>query len=99
MTKPPPDIYELSKRAHRGESDSFKPLYEGKTWSAINSIPRQSGSGGDLRSTALMQPSFSGLFVTWAYFPKTTLPPAVTMPSSDTLTSMTVPLVSTPREV
>lgn len=47
-------------------------------------------------STALMQPSFSGLLVTWAYLPHTTLPPGVTRPSSDTLTSMTVPLVTTP---
>ena len=46
-----------------------------------------------------MQPSFSGLFVTWAYLPNTTLPPAVTMPSSETLTSMTVPLVITPSWV
>jgi hypothetical protein len=46
-----------------------------------------------------MQPSFSGLFVTWAYLPKTTLPPAVTMPSSETFTSMTVPFVRTPRDV
>jgi hypothetical protein len=31
--------------------------------------------------TTLMQPSFSGLFVIWAYLPKTTLPPAVTSAS------------------
>lgn len=43
-----------------------------------------------------MQPSFSGLFVICAYLPNTTFPPAVTIPSSDTLTSMTVPLVKTP---
>ena len=36
--------------------------------------------------TALMHPSFSGLFVTWAYLPQTTLPPGVTSPSSLTLT-------------
>lgn len=46
-----------------------------------------------------MQPSFSGLFVICAYFPNTTLPPAVTIPSSETLTSMTVPLVRTPSWV
>lgn len=79
-------------------------------------------------NTALMQPSFSGLFVTWAYLPETqdhisfsscktqglhwqkgksqskhspqmTFPPCVTNPSSLTLTSMTVPLVMTPRVV
>lgn len=33
-----------------------------------------------------MQPSFSGLFVTWAYFPHTTLPAGVTRPSSLTFT-------------
>ena len=33
-----------------------------------------------------MHPSFSGLFVTWAYLPQTTLPPGVTSPSSLTLT-------------
>ena len=38
------------------------------------------------RSTALMHPSFSGLFVTWAYLPQTTLPPGVTSPSSLTFT-------------
>ena len=43
-----------------------------------------------------MQPSFSGLLVTWAYLPQTTLPPVVTRPSSLTLTSITVPLVMTP---
>merc|ERR1712087_179305 len=43
-----------------------------------------------------MQPSFSGLLVTCAYFPHTTFPPGVTRPSSLTLTSMTVPLVMTP---
>ena len=48
---------------------------------------------------ALIHPSFSGLFVTWAYFPQTTLPPWVTRPSSDTLTSMIVPFVMTPRDV
>ena len=52
-----------------------------------------------VRRTALMHPSFSGLLVIWAYFPKTTLPPAVTMPNSETLTSMTVPFVSTPSWV
>ena len=33
-----------------------------------------------------MQPSFSGLLVTWAYLPHTTLPPGVTSPSSLTFT-------------
>jgi hypothetical protein len=46
-----------------------------------------------------MHPSFSGLFVIWAYFPNTTFPPVVTMPSSETLTSMTVPFVMTPSWV
>ena len=75
-----------------------------------------------------MQPSFSGLFVTCAYFPHTTLPPffmfsfesnypntyhsgrnrstfrnwkhsCVTKPNSEMLTSMTVPLVMTPKLV
>jgi len=45
---------------------------------------------------ALMQPSFSGLLVTWAYFPQTTFPPEVTRPSSLMLTSMIVPFVMTP---
>ena len=39
----------------------------------------------------MIQPSFSGLFVTWAYFPHTTFPPLVTRPSSLILTSKTVP--------
>ena len=50
-------------------------------------------------STALMQPSFSGLLVIWAYLPQTTLPEGVTRPRSAQLTSMTVPLVITPRDV
>lgn len=33
-----------------------------------------------------MQPSFSGLFVTCAYFPHTTFPAGVTSPSSLTFT-------------
>lgn len=33
-----------------------------------------------------MTPSFSGLLVTWAYLPQTTLPPGVTKPSSLTFT-------------
>eukprot|EP00964_Phaeocystis_antarctica_P100632 scaffold66230_cov42-Phaeocystis_antarctica.AAC.2 len=47
-------------------------------------------------STALMQPSFSGLLVTCAYLPHTTLPEGVTRPRSEQLTSMIVPLVITP---
>mmetsp|Transcript_21106 Transcript_21106/g.58603 ORF Transcript_21106/g.58603 Transcript_21106/m.58603 type:complete len:211 (+) Transcript_21106:649-1281(+) len=47
-------------------------------------------------NTALTTPSFSGLLVTCAYLPHTTLPPGVTRPSSLTLTSITVPLVTTP---
>ena len=47
-------------------------------------------------STALMQPSFSGLLVTCAYLPHTTLPEGVTRPRSEQLTSMMVPLVITP---
>ena len=50
-------------------------------------------------STPLIQPSFSGLLVTYAYFPHTTLPVYVTKPSSETLTSITVPLVITPKLV
>ena len=50
-------------------------------------------------STALIQPSFSGLFVTWAYLPQTTLPPCVTRPSSEMFTSRTVPFVITPKLV
>mmetsp|Transcript_8306 Transcript_8306/g.16309 ORF Transcript_8306/g.16309 Transcript_8306/m.16309 type:complete len:200 (-) Transcript_8306:179-778(-) len=46
-----------------------------------------------------MHPSFSGLLVTWAYLPHTTLPEGVTRPRSLTLTSITVPLVITPRLV
>ena len=38
-----------------------------------------------------MQPSSSGLLVTCAYLPQTTLPDVVTSPSSDTFTSITVP--------
>ncbi|KAJ8613464.1 hypothetical protein MRB53_036949 [Persea americana] len=45
---------------------------------------------------AFRHPSFSGLFVTCAQRPQTTLPPAVTKPSSLTFTSMIVPLVRTP---
>ena len=37
-------------------------------------------------STALMQPSFSGLLVTCAYLPHTTLPEGVTRPRSEQLT-------------
>ncbi|KAH1022554.1 hypothetical protein HUJ04_011938 [Dendroctonus ponderosae] len=51
------------------------------------------------KSTALMHPSFSGLLVTWAYLPQTTLPACVTKPSSEILTSITVPLVMTPKLV
>ena len=46
--------------------------------------------------TPLIQPSFSGLFVTCAYFPHTTFPPCVTIPSSETFTSIIVPFVITP---
>ena len=46
-----------------------------------------------------MQPSFSGLFVTCAYFPHTTLPLGVTRPRSEQLTSITVPFVITPSDV
>lgn len=46
--------------------------------------------------TAFTTPSLSGSFVIWAYFPQTTFPPAVTSPSSETFTSMIVPLVRTP---
>lgn len=46
--------------------------------------------------TALIHPSFSGLLVTCAYFPHTTLPVGVTKPKSATLTSIIVPFVMTP---
>lgn len=46
-----------------------------------------------------MQPSSSGLLVTWAYLDHTTLPVWVTRPSSETLTYSTVPLVITPKVV
>jgi hypothetical protein len=46
-----------------------------------------------------MQPSISGLFVTCAYLPQTTLPVVVTRPSSLTLTSIMVPLVITPSYI
>jgi hypothetical protein len=49
--------------------------------------------------TAFIHPSFSGLFVTCAYFPHTTLPDCVTRPNSDTFTSKIVPLVITPNSV
>lgn len=51
------------------------------------------------RSTALIQPSFSGWLVTCAYLPHTTLPEFVTRPRSLTLTSITEPFVITPRVV
>ena len=57
---------------------------------------RHTSTRRDIQRTALIQPSFSGLFVICAYFPNTTLPPVVTSPSSETLTSMTVPFVITP---
>ena len=46
-----------------------------------------------------MQPSSSGLLVTYAYLLQTILPLCVTKPSSLTLTSKTVPLVTTPKLV
>jgi hypothetical protein len=46
------------------------------------------------RSTVLMHPSISGLFVTCAYLLQTTLPVCVTKPNSDTLTYRTVPKIS-----
>lgn len=54
----------------------------------------------DRRKThALTHPSFSGVLVTWAHLPQTTLPLVVTIPSSETLTSIMVPLVKTPSWV
>lgn len=47
----------------------------------------------------MMQPSSSGLLVTCAYLPHTTLPDCVTSPNSLTFTSRIVPLVITPRLV
>lgn len=49
--------------------------------------------------TAFIQPSFSGLFVIYAYLLNTTLPVYVTNPNSVTLTSITVPFVNTPKLV
>ena len=46
-----------------------------------------------------MHPSNSGLFVTCAYLPQTTLPDWVTKPNSLTFTSNTVPFVITPKFV
>ena len=46
-----------------------------------------------------MQPSFSGLLVTWAYLPQTTLPEGVTRPRSEQFTSIMVPFVITPSDV
>ena len=46
-----------------------------------------------------MQPSSLVFFVTCAYLPQTTRPVVVTRPRSETLTSMIVPLVMTPRDV
>ena len=46
-----------------------------------------------------MQPSNSGLFVTCAYLPHTTLPDCVTRPNSLTFTSKMVPFVITPKLV
>ncbi len=51
------------------------------------------------KRTPLIHPSSSGLLVTWAYLDQTTLPVCVTSPSSDTLTSSTVPFVITPNDV
>lgn len=48
-------------------------------------------------SYAFTHPSFSQLFVICAHRPQTTLPPAVTKPSSLTLTSIIVPFVRTPN--
>lgn len=48
---------------------------------------------------ALTQPSFSGTLVICAHLPQTTLPVVVTRPSSETLTSIMVPLVKTPSWV
>jgi hypothetical protein len=46
-----------------------------------------------------MHPSSYGLLVTCAYFDQTTLPVCVTRPNSETFTSRTVPLVTTPSDV
>ena len=46
-----------------------------------------------------MHPSFSGLLVIYAYFDKTTFPVYVIKPKSETLTSIIVPLVKTPKLV
>ena len=51
------------------------------------------------KRTALIHPSFSGLFVTCAYLPQMTFPPCVTNPNSLTFTSMIVPFVITPSPV
>mmetsp|Transcript_2674 Transcript_2674/g.6375 ORF Transcript_2674/g.6375 Transcript_2674/m.6375 type:complete len:240 (+) Transcript_2674:152-871(+) len=55
--------------------------------------------GGYTSRMAFTQPSFSGLLVTCAYLPQTTLPAGVTNPRSATFTSITVPLVRTPNWV
>ena len=46
-----------------------------------------------------MQPSISGLFVTYAYLDQTIFPDCVTNPSSLTFTSKIVAFVITPRLV
>ena len=50
-------------------------------------------------SEALIQPSNSGLFITYAYLLQITLPVYVTIPSSLTFTSIMVPFVITPKFV
>lgn len=45
------------------------------------------------KRSELIQPSNSGLFVTWAYFDHTTFPVCVTKPKSETLTYSTVPKI------
>ena len=74
------------------------PLRRNQAQRACKLLARQEALA-HTSSTALMQPSFSGLLVTWAYLPHTTLPPGVTSPSSLTLTSITVPFVTTPSWV
>lgn len=59
-------------------------------------VDKSSHKGYYTSRTALIHPSSSGELVTCAYFPHTTLPLWVTRPRSLTLTSTTVPFVTTP---
>ena len=101
----PPYPLEFSKSITKQQVESHL-LYKVHTRAGVSEIYKLADNSSECcivinqtSSTALMHPSFSGLLVTCAYFPHTTLPPGVTSPSSLTLTSITVPFVITPRDV